>query len=169
MHVRLPIALVCLTILPAYSQTNGVAQRTSGYLDNAARGSLITAVIKAPAVGDLRESEDRSLFAATRHLQGSPRWMMAQMDDDLSVAGLLRAFQCALGITADPRQIPHLLTLLTRVSVDSSQTAGKSRIGTSASARSCFTTAQFVFPEPPGWKLRTTIPPDTPRLAGPLG
>ena len=53
----------------------------------------------APSTGDSRFTADMAVYGATRALQGSPRWAMAQSDDELGVSGLFKAFRCALGVS----------------------------------------------------------------------
>jgi acid phosphatase (class A) len=45
---------------------------------------------------------------------------MAQADDDLSAAGLFRAFHCALGVTLTRESAPRVTRLLTRAIADAS-------------------------------------------------
>src|ERR1700723_3112720 len=59
-----------------------------------------------------------AIFHATRSLEGSTRWALAQSDDNLSLSGLLHAFRCALGITLTPDDAPKLTALLTRANSD---------------------------------------------------
>jgi acid phosphatase (class A) len=68
--------------------------------------------------GDPRFQTDIAIFHATRSLEGSARWRLAQSDDNLSLAGLLYAFRCALGLTLTPDDAPKLTVLLTRANSD---------------------------------------------------
>jgi acid phosphatase (class A) len=64
-----------------------------------------------------------AIFHATRSLEGSARWTLAQSDDNLSIAGLLHAFRCALGLTLTPDQAPKLMTLIARANSDAGAAA----------------------------------------------
>ena len=55
---------------------------------------------------------DRKLFAATRRLQGSPRWKLATSDVD---TGAFEHFACALGVKLTPETAPALTRLFDRV------------------------------------------------------
>jgi acid phosphatase (class A) len=49
-----------------------------------------------------------AIFHATRSLEESPRWALSQSDDNSSVAGVLRAFACSLGLTLTPENAPKV-------------------------------------------------------------
>jgi acid phosphatase (class A) len=89
----------------------------AGYL-GAAAPELLPILPPAPAIGDARDASDRALFRATRSLQGTARWALAQSDDNLSVQGLLSAFACSLGAALGPESAPRLGALLSRVAID---------------------------------------------------
>jgi acid phosphatase (class A) len=90
---------------------------TSGYL-GAASAELFPILPPAPAIGDARDGSDRAVFRATRSLDGSARWALAQSDDNLSVPGLLSGFACSLGAALDSQNAPRLSALLSRVASD---------------------------------------------------
>jgi acid phosphatase (class A) len=89
-----------------------------GYLTSAQTSEVIRIVLPAPMTGDPRFKADMSIFHATRSLEGSPRWALAQSDDNLSLPGLLHAFRCALGLTLTPENAPKLAALLGRANSD---------------------------------------------------
>jgi len=72
----------------------------------------------APSSGDPRYQADMSIFHETRSLEGSARWKLAQSDNDLSIAGQLRAFRCALRMDLTPENAPKLAHLLSRADSD---------------------------------------------------
>jgi acid phosphatase (class A) len=82
----------------------------------------------APMTGDPRFQADMAIFHATRSLEGSERWALAQSDDNLSLAGLLHAFHCTLGLTLTPNDAPKLTALLTRVNSDAYSAANVIKI-----------------------------------------
>ena len=92
--------------------------RQSGYLTGAAVPDMIRVLPTAPALGSARDTADRAIFLATRSLEDSPRWKLAQSDNDMSVPGVLAAFSCAVGLTLTAANAPRTTALLQRVSTD---------------------------------------------------
>jgi acid phosphatase (class A) len=92
--------------------------RVAGYLTSAQTSEVVRIVPAAPKTGDPRFEADMAIFRATRSLEGSPRWALAQSDDNLSVAGLLHAFSCPLGLALMPEDAPKLTTLINRANED---------------------------------------------------
>jgi len=86
------------------------------------KGSLrvitVLAALAAPTTGDARFEADMAIFHKTRSLKGSPRWALAQSDDNLSVAGQLHAFSCSLGVALTAENAPKLANLIRRANVD---------------------------------------------------
>lgn len=70
----------------------------------------------APASG--RQADDTAIFAATRALQGQPRWDLAAHDADLRTDQVLGDFACALGVSLDEHNAPTVVTLLRRSGLD---------------------------------------------------
>lgn len=89
------------------------AGRLPGYL---AAGDLdvLQVLPPAPEQGDVRYEADRRIFQATRALEGTPRWHMADDDAKLTPADMLRHFSCALDSTVTPQSVPLTLRLLQR-------------------------------------------------------
>ena len=96
------------------------APRPTGYLNKADMPDVVRIVPPAPANGDNRFNADMAIFHSTRALEGSPRWTLAQADDDVSVPGLFKAFSCSLGITLTRDNAPKTNALITRANQDSS-------------------------------------------------
>jgi acid phosphatase (class A) len=65
-----------------------------------------------------------AIFHETRSLEGTARWTIAQADDNLSMAALLYAFRCALGLSLTPDQAPALTALIKRANSDAGAAAG---------------------------------------------
>ena len=107
----------------AWSQSASPVQAQIGYLTSSEMPDVVRIVPAAPVTGDSRDTADLAIFRATRSLEGSPRWTLAQADDDLSLAGLFRAFHCALGVTLTPESAPHVSRLMTRANADTSGAA----------------------------------------------
>jgi acid phosphatase (class A) len=102
----------------AWSQPAAALAQIPGYLTSAQTSEVVRIVPPAPISGDPRFQTDMAIFHATRSLEGSARWTLAQADDNLSLAGLLSAFRCALGFSLTPGDAPKLTVLLTRANSD---------------------------------------------------
>lgn len=121
---RRGIALILLGLVCVW---HSVAGQTPAPAAPASRTGYLTAnqvpdvsqiVPPAPATGDARYAADMAIFRATRALEGTPRWMMAVSDDNVSTSGILNAFSCSLGIQATAENAPKLRALLARANVD---------------------------------------------------
>jgi hypothetical protein len=95
--------------------------------------------------GDPHFQTDMAIFHATRSLEGSVRWTLAQSDDNLSLAGLLHAFRCALGLTLTPDDAPKLIVLLTRANSTHIRRPACSRSDTNTSVRSRLPKVAYAF------------------------
>lgn len=111
------IAALTGTVLFAQPAATKVSY-APGYLSRSAIPDMIRVMPAAPAEGSPREIADREIFKATRALRDSPRWKLAQSDNDMSVMGILAAFRCAIGLSVDRENAPRLAALLARVSTD---------------------------------------------------
>ena len=93
-----------------------------GYLSVDAIDSI--AVLPPPPAPDSAQAEaDRSIFRATRALEGTPRWAMAI--DDLKEPDILQNLSCALGADLNPVTMPHLTGLLIRMAPDVSRAVSR--------------------------------------------
>jgi len=118
-----------VTVLVAVAATSALAQKAAparqpGYLTADAIPDMIRVLPTAPATGSPRDTADRGIFLATRALQDSPRWKLAQSDNDMSIPGMLAAFRCALGVTLTAKNAPRTRALLERVSTDANTLTG---------------------------------------------
>jgi acid phosphatase (class A) len=107
--------LVSILACPLYPQA---AAHAPGYLAGASIPDLIRVLPATPAPGSARDNEDRQVFRDTRALLDSERWKLAQRDDKLSVAALLSAFRCSMGLDLKADNAPQLAKLLARVFTD---------------------------------------------------
>jgi acid phosphatase (class A) len=96
-----------------------------GYLPDLETLDVIRIVPPAPKSADARDRADRAIFRATRSLEGSARWALAQRDDDLSIEGLFNAFRCALGVELSTESAPRVTALLTGSLTDTSAVVGR--------------------------------------------
>lgn len=69
-----------------------------------------------PAKGSPAAEKDRQIFLATRKLEGTPRWSIAQADN--LEENILSAYTCALGYTPTRKSNPKLAAMLLRMSGD---------------------------------------------------
>lgn len=74
---------------------------------------------RPPETGSQREAQDQALFKASRALEGSARWTLAQNDVPTSPGSMLTNFQCATGLEFTSQSAPKLTALLSRVGMDS--------------------------------------------------
>ena len=109
------IASVALTALLAGAA--GRAAPSEGYLAGHEPNTIMVAP-QAPAVGSARDNADRAIFKATRSLQGSPRWVLATRDANISIADFLNDFSCAMGVSLNERNVPALAAVLRQSSPD---------------------------------------------------
>jgi acid phosphatase (class A) len=73
----------------------------------------------APVPGTTRWEADRTVFLATRRLQDSPRWKMAQGDVDQTA--ILKDLACAIGVNLTKDNAPRTTALIYRVAPDVSR------------------------------------------------
>lgn len=91
--------------------------QTSGYLAaTALTGKDI--LPPPPAAGSAYDVADRANYDATRSLEGSPRWKLAQQDNDLWQGGALKRFACAMGKDVSAKATPVAWKLLHKIELD---------------------------------------------------
>ncbi|AIF46665.1 hypothetical protein HY57_05010 [Dyella japonica A8] len=66
----------------------------------------------APRAGSPRYEADRQVFLATRKLEGTSRWTLAQQDVDYATPRLMADFSCAMGAPLDATTLPKLAALV---------------------------------------------------------
>src|SRR5690349_2514155 len=91
------------------------ARRTPGYLTAATTPDAYATIPPAPQEGQPRNDGDWKIFRDTRALEGSDRWKMAQNDNALTSADLLKDFSCSVGATLTRENAPTLATMISRV------------------------------------------------------
>ena len=84
---------------------------SGGYLSPEATPDGVRILAPPPAAGAPAAAADRAVFAATRRLQGSPRWKLASADVD---SDAFEHFACALGVKLTARTAPAVARLLDR-------------------------------------------------------
>ncbi len=112
---------VALTATSAWlsGQQGGAGTAPKGYLTAADVPEVARIVPPAPETSDPRFAADMALYWKTRTLEGSPRWALAQSDDNVTIAGIFRAFRCALGVTVTQENAPKVFALVSRANLDS--------------------------------------------------
>ncbi len=89
-----------------------------GYLDSETLPNSLKLIPKAPIQGSDAQKLDDSVSQKYLALQGTPRWEMAKRDADLSFPNAAKIFSCALGVSINEKQTPHLYLLLRRTLAD---------------------------------------------------
>jgi acid phosphatase (class A) len=108
--------------MAASSLTAQAKDEQSGYLaPNAV--DILKILPPAPQKGDARYDADRAIFKATRRFVGSPRWILATNDVQLSPATLMHDFSCSLGVSLTPETAPKLVHLMEIAGKDTSRAA----------------------------------------------
>jgi acid phosphatase (class A) len=114
------LTLWCVTESWA-GHTAAIRPPAVGFLSSTRLPDVIRIVPAAPATDDRRFAADMAVYRATRAMRDSPRWILAQSDDDVTTAGLFKAFRCALGANLSPENAPLVTTLVIRANADSSR------------------------------------------------
>nr|WP_254057981.1 phosphatase PAP2 family protein [Komagataeibacter saccharivorans] len=68
-----------------------------------------------PGPDTAQRAADASIYGATRVLENTPRWKLAQADNRDTPAHMVSAFSCAVGFTLPPERLPELVGLFTRL------------------------------------------------------
>ncbi len=103
--------------LPAANPLAAPGGQTSGYLPtDALSGKDI--LPGPPTAGSPYDVADRAHYDATRALEGTPRWSLAQRDNDLWQGGALKRFSCALGKEIGAKTTPVAWRLLHKLELD---------------------------------------------------
>jgi acid phosphatase (class A) len=123
-HLKSGIAALSLLLLVSAGCAQTTKKAGTGYLDPGAAKDFVTVVPPAPHPGDIRDGYDHSVFRATRFLEASPRWQLAQQDNTYSAKAFLQDFSCAVGVELTSQNAPRLAALLTRLSSDSGTIVG---------------------------------------------
>jgi len=108
------VAFVVITVSSVWAQQ----PNRTGYLSPGEIPDVTRIVPMAPTPGDSRDTLDLAIFRATRSFAGSPRWSLALSDNDVSTAGIFKAFSCSLGVALTSENAPHVTALVTKAIVD---------------------------------------------------
>lgn len=91
--------------------------QTTGYLTASAMSGK-DILPGPPPAGSAYDIADRANYDATRSLEGSARWKLAQQDNDLWQGGALKRFSCAMGREVNATQTPVAWKLLHKIELD---------------------------------------------------
>jgi acid phosphatase (class A) len=108
-----PALITGLLILVYTNFGQAYADPPSTYLAPETTPDGIRILPPAPAAGSPVDRADRVIFAATRALQGSPRWQLAAADVE---SDAFDHFACAMGMKLSKSSAPALAGLLDRAS-----------------------------------------------------
>jgi acid phosphatase (class A) len=103
------------------------ARRIPGYLTATTTPDAYATIPPAPQAGEPRNDADWKIFRDTRTLEGSERWKMAQNDNALRAADLLKDFSCSVGAELTQQNAPTLSSLISRVTVDAGSAANRAK------------------------------------------
>ena len=89
-----------------------------GYLDRKQLPDSLALLPKPPAEGSAEAAADLAVHRATRALRDTPRWALANADDNLKFPKAAEVFSCALDMPVSQEATPHLNMLLRRTLLD---------------------------------------------------
>lgn len=122
---RLLFAAVAALSIPLLAAQAQEAPRPAGYLTSETLPDAALILPPPPAAGGVRDEADRAVFRATRALEGSARWGLAQNDVPTAPSAMMQNFACALGAELTPQNAPKLNMLMSRVGLQlGAQVAG---------------------------------------------
>jgi acid phosphatase (class A) len=101
--------------------------RNLGFLSTETTPDAMATIPPAPKAGDPRNDLDWAIFKATRSLEGSERWALAQNDDNYRPAALLKDFSCAVGAELTAENAPTLARILARTTADAGAAAQRAK------------------------------------------
>jgi acid phosphatase (class A) len=101
--------------------------RNLGFLSAETTPDAMATIPPAPKAGDPRNDLDWAIFKATRSLEGSERWALAQNDDNYRPAALLKDFSCAVGADLTAENAPTLTRIIARTTADAGAAAQRAK------------------------------------------
>ena len=117
------LGLSLILLVAAVGATAQTPVRVPGYLAGERLPEAARLLPPPPAEGSERQLQELALFRTSRGLNGTPRWTMAQGDNDYSPPALMQHFSCSLGVSLDSQSAPRLARLLGRMTVDAGGSA----------------------------------------------
>ncbi len=89
-----------------------------GYLDWQQLPDSLALLPRPPAEGSAEAAADLAAFRSSRALRDTPRWGLANADDNLKFPKAAEVFSCALDLPITQQATPHLNMLLRRTLLD---------------------------------------------------
>ena len=90
----------------------------NGYLDRKQLPDSLALLPAPPAAGSAEAAADLAAHRSTRALRDTPRWALANADDNLKFPKAAEVFSCALDLPISQEATPHLTMLLRRSLLD---------------------------------------------------
>jgi acid phosphatase (class A) len=90
----------------------------NGYLDRKQLPDSLALLPKPPAEASAEAAADLAAYRTTRALRDTPRWALANADDNLKFPKAADVFSCALDMPVSEAATPHLNMLLRRTLLD---------------------------------------------------
>lgn len=120
------IRLLPLLVLTVSAGLAAIAQDTpqlppgtpQGYLPLNPLPDSLALLPPPPEQGSAAFARDEEASKASKRERGTPRYVQAASDADLTFAHLSNVFDCAAGIKPDPKQTPALYRLLQKTMID---------------------------------------------------
>jgi len=121
-----PHIFAALAVCAGVTALSFAQEKPGGYL---APGEfdILPTLKPAPRPGEPQYQADRSIFLATRKLEGTPRWQLATNDAGNNAAAMERDYSCAVGVALTPETTPRLLNVVGRASLDTSSQANRAK------------------------------------------
>ncbi|HEX5007564.1 MAG TPA: phosphatase PAP2 family protein [Hyphomonadaceae bacterium] len=125
LNMTTPAPLRASPALPAAA--TAAPARMPGFLTAATAPDALATIPPAPKAGEPRNDLDWAIFKATRKLEGTERWALAQNDDNYRPAALLKDYSCAVGAELTPENAPTLARILARTTADAGTAAQRAK------------------------------------------
>lgn len=128
--VAIAAVLAFVAASSALAQTtpqSSAPARTRGFLTAETTPDAYATIPPAPKEGEPRNDADWAVFRQTRVLEGTDRWKLAQSDNALRPADLLKAFSCAMDADLTPENAPTVAMILGRTTVDAGSAANRAK------------------------------------------
>ena len=111
-------AVATMGAAPALAPAPMAAPTAQGYLGDAAPDTY-KILPPAPVAGTTRYEADRAIYLGTRSLKDTPRWALAQNDENQ--LGILKDLSCSIGVDLTQANAPKTVALIARVGRDVSR------------------------------------------------
>jgi acid phosphatase (class A) len=107
-----------LLIVLALAAAGAAHAQSTAYLGDARVPDMIKVAPPAPEAGSPEDLADQLVFKHTRALKGSPRWLLARNDNELTPQALWADFACSAGVDFNDPRAQKLKMVVGRVMLD---------------------------------------------------